>query len=143
MPSACTNSFPETTLWACYGCHLSQPLTSVVQNYTDQYQNTYVSKKISVCTGYVRRFWGQNDLTKPTTKFDDCGLIVDGNVVIPSIAYQNAQQFFSDPTFTPTLFAGYNITFVETDESGQTTCFNGVAALLSSISFALVSLITL
>jgi len=58
---------------------------------------------------FAVRLYGQNDLKSPTTKYDDCGLIVNGSVVIPSNYYGSALELFNDPALKPGLFKEFTI----------------------------------
>jgi hypothetical protein len=132
MPTPCMNSYPEFEQWTCYGCHLSQPRTSLVQDYKNS--STGVIDKanrkstISVCLDFAVRLYGQNDLKSPTTKYDDCGLVVNNTVIIPSNYYGSALEMFNDPALKPGLFREFTIQFIDTKTTSPLLCFNGAAA---------------
>ena len=46
-----------------------------------------------LCKSYAEWLWGA-DLDKPTTAFDTCGFNVSGEIVIPSVKWDNAYEFF-------------------------------------------------
>ena len=61
---------------------MKQPKTFLVQDYknaaTGVINDSMRQKVIYVCTDFAKRLYGQDDLNKPTTKFDNCGFIMDG-----------------------------------------------------------------
>ena len=67
---------------------MKQPLTFLVQDFknvvTGVVNETMNKKIIYVCKDFAKRLYGQEDLNKPTKKFDNCGFIIDDKVVIPS-----------------------------------------------------------
>ena len=73
--------------------------------------------------------YGNTNLEEPTTKFDDCGLILDSGdtssglpVVIPSLEWGSAMEFFNDPTLKPPLFGDYAL--IIDKSADRTNCFN-------------------
>ena len=94
MPTGCqSGSMPHLEEYSCFGCHYTQPkavntititngesnpLTGAVENEDKEI------KVIQVCEGFAKNLWGNEDLNKPTTKFDGCGFFYDDTVVIPS-----------------------------------------------------------
>jgi len=62
MPSSCKKSFPEFEEWACYGCHLSQPRTSLVLDFKNSTTGVIDEKNrksiISVCLNFAERLYG-------------------------------------------------------------------------------------
>lgn len=99
MPTACLTSFPEFELFQCYGCHFSQPKTLFENGElkTDDKGRTNTPYKyvINICENFAQRWYGQNDLFSATKKFDDCGLTVDGEVIIPSVKYFDAETLMN------------------------------------------------
>jgi hypothetical protein len=63
-------------------------------------------------------------LKSPTKKYDDCGLILNGTVVIPSNYYDTALELFNDPALKPGLFQEFTIQFVDTKTVSPLLCFN-------------------
>jgi len=56
----------------------------------------------------VQRLWGvENSLDKPTTVFDNCGLIDGSDVVIPSKVYPDALTFLKK--YMPPLMSDFEI----------------------------------
>ena len=87
------------------------------------------TKIIKLCTNFVQRLWGQEDINSPTTIFDNCGLIPDGSTVkIPSKTWSSANAFFE--TFKPPLMTDYEIKIV--DDPDALICFNTSVALVAS-----------
>ena len=112
--------FSEIEFYFCYGCHYTEPLST-----------NSTASTITLCQSFVERLWG-GDITKPTTKFDNCGFTVGGNIVIPSQKWNSAAAFFVD--VLPPLFSGFNIMIASDDKN----CFNiaqyhGVWALSAAL----------
>ena len=108
MPSMCLSSFPEFEFYACLGCHFSQPNSTTITTAQSTKGPTVTTKIIKLCTNFVQRLWGQDDINSPTTIFDNCGLIPDGSTVrIPSQTWSSAKAFFE--TFKPPLMTDYAI----------------------------------
>ena len=82
LTSACEREYTELEHYFCYGCHYTEP------EITD---NT--NKVIKMCESYVERLWG-GAVDKPTSKFDECGMTVNGKVIVPSQIYSGALEFF-------------------------------------------------
>ena len=122
--------FPEFEQLMCVGCHFMQP---TVMTTTDEV------KEIRLCKAFAKKIYGaetNEDLDKPTERFDTCGLYVpgaeadrkilsfddgDGNVVVIPSKYpplQTADQFFE--MFKPTFFKDYTIRIVDDGDD----CFN-------------------
>ena len=110
----------------CIGCHFMQP--AVTDN---------EKKEIRICKSYAQKIYGNEDLEKPTTKFDSCGLYISGsennsewlsftdgenNVVIPSKypPFSTADKFFNEETFKPPFFKDHRMVIVEDGSD----CFN-------------------
>ena len=69
-----------------------------------------ISKSITLCKTFVENLW-EGDITKPTKKFDKCGLFSTwdgtGKVILPSLTFDNASHFFS--AVKPPFFKDYDI----------------------------------
>jgi hypothetical protein len=115
LTSACVRSFTELEQYYCYGCHFTEPLnTDLPDSEVEGDTGT-----IRLCKDYVERLWS-GDYNSPTSEFDDCGMTLpDGDVVIPSKRFQNAEEFFN--IIKPPLFDDYNIEIVENNKD----CYNG------------------
>ena len=130
LPEMCLDMFPEFEQLMCVGCHFMQP---TVMTTTDEV------KEIRLCRAFAKKIYGaetNEDLDKPTERFDTCGLYVpgaeadrkilsfddgDGNVVVIPSKYpplQTADQFFE--MFKPTFFKDYTIRIVDDGDD----CFN-------------------
>jgi len=142
MPSACVQDFPEWEILACYGCHFTQPKTMYTNEfYTPDKPRTSSEVKyvINLCENYVQRWYGQDDLSVPSTRWDDCGFHAGDGVVIPSTKFANAEQMLN--AFKPTFFDTEEFYFkIVPNSYGNSTsaCFNQSLLGLDSLSLLMV-----
>ena len=122
-PGECQGDYYEGSKhFLCLGCHPEQP------KFVDTEQ-----KIIRVCESLLRTYYGNEDLNKPTDKYEECGAWNDPDPVLtlineadpsegyemdsedpilifPKTAYANAEEFFDDfePAEIP-FFDGFSI----------------------------------
>ena len=120
LSTSCERRFPELEYYFCYGCHYTEPDSTDTTN-----------KKIRLCKDFAERLWGE-DIDKSTTKFDSCGFMVGGEVVIPSSKWADGNAFFAERL--PPLFSDYTIEIVNGDED----CFN--RAVQQGLSLSMIVL---
>ena len=80
---------------------------------------------IKICENFAKRWYGQEDLNSPTYKFDDCGLSLNGDVVIPSVLFRNAEEMIN--ALAPHFFNNGEYYFKIVDDANGSdvqTCFN-------------------
>ncbi|CDW80769.1 UNKNOWN [Stylonychia lemnae] len=88
LPGACLRKFNELELYFCYGCHYDEP--------TSTFYNSTV-KRITLCQDYAIRLWG-GDLTEGSD---------NSEIIIPSLYWSNAYEFFAD--VKPPFFKTYEV----------------------------------
>ncbi len=144
FPESCQRSFEEMERYFCYGCTAKEPRSSNVTrlvNATTGKVTNATKRTIELCKSYVEQLWG-GDVNKPTTRFDKCGMTTfwldspnDANVLLPSINFNTAAEFFK--TVKPPLFEDYEIVIV--DENLRPDCYGNQARWL----FATVNMLLL
>ena len=99
LSSSCERRFQELELYFCYGCHYSEPTSTITTNST-----------IKLCYDFAMRLWGA-DLAQSSTKFDHCGMSTfwrsTSSIVIPSKEWASGYAFFSE--VKPPLFTDFTI----------------------------------
>jgi hypothetical protein len=112
--SQCQREYEQLENYFCLGCNPSQA------DSTDE-----VNKIIYLCTDFAKGVWG-NDLFKPSTKFDNCGMNTYWRgedfteTVVPSAEWANGYQFFWE--VKPSYFEDYTI--VIRDKSDYSKCYS-------------------
>lgn len=114
----CQREYDLLENYFCYGCNPSQAKS------TDE-----VNKIIYICKSFAKSVWG-NDLFKPTTKYDNCGMNTYwrgdlSETIVPSAEWSNGYQFFWE--VKPTYFSDYTIVVV--DSSDYSDCYNFASGL--------------
>ena len=102
----------------CYGC--------------SQYESKYIEDgKIKVCKNFAKKIWKSEkdeDLNKPSTRFDGCGLLAGEGFeelangleyIIPSKVFNNFEDFIN--ALKIPYYEDYEIIVVDGDENN---CFN-------------------
>ena len=129
LPDACQRSYSELELYYCYGCHYTEPTATY---------RTANTKRITLCQDYAERLWG-GDLSKPSTMYDDCGITkyweADNPIVIPSLEWNNAYEFFA--VAKPPFFQDYTIVITS---SSTVDCFDFARGLLPNFVLGLIML---
>ena len=127
FPDSCQRSFDEITRYFCFGCTSKEPkaVRTITTNATSTKPATS-RKAIIMCKSYIEELWG-GVLTKPTTRFDNCGMTLpDGSgskVILPSLQFQNVSQFLS--AVKPPLYDDYEILVI--DDKDYMDCYGNRA----------------
>ena len=138
IPEDCLRLFPELEDLLCFGCSADE------FKYRDD--NT---KKIRICKSFAQRIW-KTDLDKPSTRFDGCGLLAEGNenkfvgkdsddlgYIIPSKVFENFEDFINQMTIP--YYDDYEIILVDDGNN----CFNNKNFIKNNIFILLLMLIFL
>lgn len=125
---------PELFQWFCAMCDPDMPDYMVKQNRTVTLDDnsTAVVWRFNVCSSFVRRLMGTNgdedevNFGVAFDSFDDCGLRVNEEVVVPSVTYKTPEAFLQGipPPFIPEW-----VEIVIVGEDSDVKCFDaaGVA----------------
>ena len=105
----CQENFDELLQYFCFGCYASQPA------FTDTKK-----KELRICRDFANRMWGgqDGDLDIPSRMYDNCGLNINGQILIQSKYFSKSSDLFS--LVKPTYFTDYKIVIVEDNDN----CFN-------------------
>ena len=122
IPGDCLTIFPELEDFLCYGCSQNEA------KYRDDDEKT-----IKICRTLAKKIWkskSDDDLNKPSTRFDGCGLLAednhfseiaeeDLNYIIPSKEFDNFTDFIN--TLKLPYYEDYEIEIIDGNEND---CFN-------------------
>ena len=122
IPGECLRIFPGLEDLLCYGCSANEG------KYRDDTEKT-----IKICKTLAKKIWkakSDEDLNKPSTRFDLCGLLAednhfseiaeeDLNYIIPSKEFDNFTDFIN--TLKLPYYEDYEIEITDGDEND---CFN-------------------
>ena len=126
----------------CYGCSSNEGKYRV--------EDDPDNKKIKVCKSFAKKIWkaeSDEDLNKPSKRFDGCGLLSEDNgfssvadeglnYIIPSKKFNSFEEFI-DALGIP-YYEDYTIEIVDGDEE---TCFNFSSFIKPTFNFIVAALI--
>ena len=129
IPEDCLRIFPELEDLLCYGCSANE------SKYIEEDEDG--QKKIKICKSFAKKIWkvdNDEDLDKPSKRFDGCGLLADENnfqnitiddedenlgYIIPSKAFSNFADFIN--TLKIPYYEDYEIVVVD---GNKENCFD-------------------